>query len=77
MGMWIRAISVALVVLGTGGCASSFGHLMNPCPYTGVQLDIASWDVVGPLMIVDLPFSAVLDTVLLPFDLIDNRSCNW
>jgi len=53
------------------------GHLFDPCPYTGVQLDLKSWDVVGPLMIVDLPFSAALDTVLLPIDLIDNRSCNW
>ncbi|WP_431312033.1 YceK/YidQ family lipoprotein [Pseudomonas nitroreducens] len=36
-----------------------------------------SWDVVGPLMIVDLPFSVVLDTVLMSIDLIDNRPCNW
>ncbi len=77
MGMWLRAISVALVALSTNGCASSLGHLFDPCPYTGVQLDLKSWDVVGPLMIVDLPFSAALDTVLLPIDLIDNRSCNW
>lgn len=77
MGVWSRAILFAFVLLSVSGCASSLGHLFDPCPYTGVQLDLKSWDVVGPLMIVDLPFSAVLDTVLLPIDLIDNRSCNW
>ncbi|TLP78678.1 YceK/YidQ family lipoprotein [Pseudomonas nitroreducens] len=43
----------------------------------GGLLDLMSWDVVGPLMIVDLPFSVVLDTVLMSIDLIDNRPCNW
>nr|WP_124314608.1 YceK/YidQ family lipoprotein [Pseudomonas chlororaphis] len=51
--------------------------MFSPCPYAGVQLDLRSWDLVGPLMIIDLPFSAVLDTILLPLDLIDGRSCNW
>ncbi|WP_416068874.1 YceK/YidQ family lipoprotein [Pseudomonas protegens] len=68
---------MGLIWLSQSGCASSLGHLHDPCPYTGVQLDLKSWDVVGPLMIIDLPFSAVMDTVLLPFDLIDARSCNW
>ncbi|MBG5586861.1 YceK/YidQ family lipoprotein [Pseudomonas aeruginosa] len=77
MKMYLQVFTIACAAISLSGCASSLGHLMNPCPYTGVQLDIASWDVVGPLMIVDLPFSAVLDTVLLPLDLIDNRSCNW
>lgn len=77
MRMWFRVVALALVALGTNGCASSLGHMFGPCPYTGVQLDVASWDVVVPLMIVDLPFSAVLDTVLLPLDLAHGGSCNW
>ena len=73
----IRLCCALMILLSLSGCASSLGHIFNPCPYTGVKLDLKSWDVVGPLMIIDLPFSAVMDTVLLPLDLIDNRSCNW
>lgn len=73
----LRAVLLTLVAVSLSGCASALGHMFHPCPYTGVQLDLASWDAVGPLMIVDLPFSAVLDTLLLPLDLVGGRSCNW
>lgn len=77
MGIYLRAIVAALVAGGMSGCASSLGHMYGPCPYVGVQLDFESWDAVGPLMIIDLPFSAAMDTVLLPLDLIGNRTCKW
>jgi len=73
----IRLCCALIVMFSLSGCASSLGHMLNPCPYTGVKLDLKSWDVVGPFMLIDLPFSAVMDTVFLPFDLMANRSCNW
>lgn len=68
---------ISTVILNLSGCASTIGHVVNPCPYSGVKLDVKSWHAVGPLVILDLPFSAVMDTVLLPIDLINNRDCNW
>ncbi|WP_367399690.1 YceK/YidQ family lipoprotein [Pseudomonas nitroreducens] len=50
--------------------------MFGPCPYVGVQLDAKSWDVAGPLIFLDMPFSAVMDTVLLPFDLASGNSCS-
>lgn len=76
MRMWCRAMGLAVVLLSTNGCASSLGHLFGPCPYVGVQLDAKSWDVAGPLIFLDMPFSAVMDTVLLPLDLASGRSCS-
>ncbi|WP_083280430.1 YceK/YidQ family lipoprotein [Pseudomonas citronellolis] len=72
----LRAAVFMAVAASLIGCASSLGHMYHPCPFVGVQLDFESWDAVGPLMIVDLPFSAVMDTALLPLDLIHGGDCS-
>lgn len=47
----------------------------SPDPYEGTSANAAvvgspsRWDAALPLHLVDLPLSAVLDTLLLPFDL--------
>ncbi|WPX16834.1 YceK/YidQ family lipoprotein [Pseudomonas sp. 10S4] len=50
----------------------------HPCPYTGVRFD---WWLVGtshgkliPFLLIDAPFSLVVDTVFFPFEY--QYSCN-
>ncbi len=62
-------------VLTTSGCSSVMSHTgasQGYYPGTRASADLiaddnTSW-VIKPLAAIDLPFSAVLDTVLLPWD---------
>ncbi|OIV46185.1 hypothetical protein BK025_13545 [Sodalis sp. TME1] len=68
-------VTAGCTVLGTSGCSSVMTHTG---PYQGYYLGTrASMQVlrdkdsnwcIRPLAAIDLPFSAVLDTVLLPYD---------
>lgn len=77
----IRSTAVILMLLGTmslSGCASFCGHVMRApndermLLYPGVKSDAMYCVFVpylAPLAIIDMPFSAFLDTVFLPYDL--------
>ncbi|ORM63398.1 YceK/YidQ family lipoprotein [Pantoea rodasii] len=62
-------------VLTTSGCSSVMSHTgasQGYYPGTRASADLiaddnTSW-VIKPLAVIDLPFSAVMDTVLLPWD---------
>lgn len=71
-----RWLPVALVLLALCGCSSldTFSDRRNAVPYFGARRDLhrlRSSDLGAPttrlLALVDLPLSAVLDTVLLPY----------
>lgn len=62
-------------VMATSGCSSVMTHTGNDQGYypgTRASMDIlrdddTSWAML-PLVVIDLPFSAVADTLLLPYD---------
>lgn len=62
-------------LVGTSGCSSMMSHTgASQGYYPGTRAsaelltdDQSSW-ALKPLALIDLPFSAVLDTVLLPWD---------
>lgn len=62
-------------VLTTSGCSSVMSHTgANQGYYPGTRAsadmiadDNTSW-AIKPLAVIDLPFSAVMDTILLPWD---------
>ena len=61
--------------LATSGCSSVMTHTGGDTGYSSgtrsdvemIKSDDTSW-AITPLLLLDLPFSAVLDTVLLPYD---------
>ena len=59
------AVLVLGSVLSLSGCASVFGTACDPVPYAGLQVasQIAGSD---PLVLIDMPASFALDTLLLP-----------
>lgn len=64
-----------LSLAGTGGCSSFMSHSGPDQGYypgtrasAKIVADSDSGWVMRPLAAIDLPFSAVLDTLLLPFD---------
>ncbi|RRZ91535.1 YceK/YidQ family lipoprotein [Erwinia sp. 198] len=64
-----------LLLVGTGGCSSFMSHSGPDQGYypgtrasAKIVTDSDSGWVMRPLAAIDLPFSAVLDTLLLPFD---------
>jgi len=73
-------ISILLLVLAAAGCTTVVGRVSKVAPpvtYPGVQADlvglhgpghIPAW-VAYSYCALDLPFSAALDTVMLPLDL--------
>ena len=72
--------SVALV-LSLTGCSSVTSHIFTqyrteefPRVYSGVWEDVRQMPrenrIIGACLIFDLPFSATLDTLLLPYDLL-------
>ncbi len=77
----IRFVAVLLMLGGTmslSGCSSFCGHAMRApndeqmILYPGVKADAMYCVFVpylAPLAIIDMPFSAFLDTVFLPYDL--------
>ena len=78
--MLATAVLVAAFLLSTSGCQSIGARSNLPpenhYPYMGVAADLdLIWNpclghMLAPMGIIDLPFSLVVDTVLLPVDLI-------
>ena len=85
---WTVLVAAALSFVAGSGCASFMGHRPSDetaKPYPGVRIDarqIAHPSTVAgvpaPAVVVwsilDFPFSAVLDTLLLPIDLLNLTS---
>jgi uncharacterized protein YceK len=71
----IRVIATSCMLLATNGCSSVMSHTgpnQGYYPGTRASMDVlrddnTSWAMM-PLVALDLPFSAVMDTVLLPYD---------
>lgn len=71
----IKVIAASCLLLATGGCSSVMSHTgPNQGYYPGTRASVdmlkddnTSWAMM-PLVAIDLPFSAVMDTVLLPYD---------
>jgi uncharacterized protein YceK len=69
------SILVALLALLTSGCGTIYRHSEGArAPYSGVQFDAAGVGNIGEpaltvIFALDLPLSAVADTLLLPYDL--------
>jgi uncharacterized protein YceK len=76
------AIALSILVLASStGCVSLLAHATEKPPkaYSGVQHSMYSinnptggyeYVVVTPMIVIDLPLTFALDTLLLPFDLI-------
>ncbi|TCV95491.1 YceK/YidQ family lipoprotein [Biostraticola tofi] len=68
-------LAAAFALLGGSGCSSIMTHTGNHQGYypgTRAAMDMlrddeTPWNMI-PLASIDLPFSAVLDTLLLPYD---------
>jgi uncharacterized protein YceK len=74
MLMKLALTSLAIIVIIASGCAS-IGASGYPGVYCGVKKDIDRWEQSTSIeedkfVIADLPFSAFLDTLLLPYDLL-------
>ncbi|ATZ13170.1 YceK/YidQ family lipoprotein [Erwinia amylovora] len=73
----IAGVVACLSLASTGGCSSMMAHTgPNMGYYPGTRASAAvltdensSW-IIRPMAAVDLPFSAILDTLLLPVDYI-------
>ena len=71
----MKAIATGCMLLATSGCSSVMSHTgPNQGYYPGTRASVdmlkddnTSWAMM-PLVALDLPFSAVMDTVLLPYD---------
>lgn len=76
----LRRTALSLLIAGsglalTGGCSSVMTHTgPDQGYYSGTRANIGvlnsddtSW-AMTPLVILDMPFSAVMDTLLLPYD---------
>ncbi|MBF7997025.1 YceK/YidQ family lipoprotein [Rahnella laticis] len=71
----LTPLMTGCVFLATSGCSSVMSHTGGDTGYySGTRSDVnmmksddTSW-AMTPLLLVDLPFSALLDTVLLPYD---------
>ncbi|VEA61019.1 Predicted periplasmic lipoprotein [Serratia plymuthica] len=71
----IKVIATSCILLATNGCSSVMSHTgPNQGYYPGTRASVGmlkddntSWAMM-PLLALDLPFSAVMDTVLLPYD---------
>ncbi|WHS62531.1 YceK/YidQ family lipoprotein [Pseudomonas sp. G2-4] len=79
----MRIVVTALAMALLTGCAtinesSSYGHMCGLHPYCGVTVDMAiikdsttgnagAMSALAPFAIIDLPFSFVADTLILPY----------
>jgi uncharacterized protein YceK len=61
----------ALVMLACcSGCGTYGGYILNPKgPYTGLTMDCKAVAAGHPQWLIDLPFTAVCDTLILPVDI--------
>ncbi|CAI0921390.1 Predicted periplasmic lipoprotein [Serratia entomophila] len=77
----IKVIATSCMLLATSGCSSVMSHTgPNQGYYPGTRASVdmlkddnTSWAMM-PLVALDLPFSAVMDTVLLPYDYLRSGS---
>lgn len=63
---------LALVLAITPGCGSLFCTALEPLPYSGTRAEVSALAQQGPplpvgFLLLDLPFTFVVDTALLPF----------
>lgn len=72
---YLAGLLTGLALTGTGGCSSFMSHSgPDQGYYSGTRAsariiaDSNSGWVMRPLAAIDLPFSAVMDTLLLPWD---------
>ncbi|AHG20294.1 hypothetical protein Z042_12115 [Chania multitudinisentens RB-25] len=71
----IKAITAGCMLLTTSGCSSVMSHTgADQGYYAGTRANVnmmksddTSWAMM-PLLAIDLPFSAAMDTLLLPYD---------
>lgn len=71
----IKIVATCGLLLSTSGCSSLMSHTgADQGYYAGTRANVnmmksddTSWAMM-PLLAVDLPFSAVMDTLLLPYD---------
>ncbi|AGB80414.1 Predicted periplasmic lipoprotein [Serratia rubidaea] len=73
--MMKRLMATSCLLLATSGCSSVMSHSgpdMGYYPGTRASMNLLKDKETGwamkPLVALDLPFSAVMDTVLLPYD---------
>jgi len=70
-----KLIVLTCCVLSLEGCTSMITHGENreerrAALYPGVRADCQYWGLFPPYYLTDLPFSAVVDTLWLPYDVI-------
>lgn len=83
----MRAVKRSLLALAASlalsGCASAFGTLTEPKPYIGVVVaycgiaDVRpgwSYRLTALLLVLDLPGTVLLDTLLLPYTILASSS---
>lgn len=79
----LRTVALCLLVLIASGCAAIGTRVSKGGgrPYAGVREDAyylanpseADHPALQPLNIVDMPFSFVVDTLCLPYDLVEAK----
>lgn len=71
----MRKLALVLACALSSGCSSTVATIMHPEPYAGTRLSASflvnsdatsSFFVSLPFVLLDFPFTLVLDTVLLP-----------
>jgi uncharacterized protein YceK len=67
----LAALVLGVLTLASSGCASVIGTVIKPEPYIGTRFDVSELGKNpglggGALLVTDLPFSFVMDTILLP-----------
>ncbi len=71
----VKMLATGCLLLSASGCSSVMSHTgADQGYYAGTRANVnmmknddTSWAMM-PLLAIDLPFSAVMDTVLLPYD---------
>lgn len=77
----VKMLATSCLLLSASGCSSVMSHTgADQGYYAGTRANVnmmknddTSWAMM-PLLAIDLPFSAVMDTVLLPYDYLRSDS---
>ena len=75
MGSVVRFLALLIAAVVISGCGTTFqgSGLYGPAIYGGVRCDVLSIaqepEVAALILVVDLPFSFVADTVILPWSI--------
>ncbi|WP_025129928.1 YceK/YidQ family lipoprotein [Pseudomonas sp. PH1b] len=69
----VRSLVLLVLVLSISGCTALLVRTVpQTCPYIGVRMDWAlakaNNGILWPFLALDAPFSAVVDTVMFPFE---------